>query len=217
MLRHSDLGRALHSSKSESFYRFVCETHGVGGHGYTFEQMKRLVDWLAVHGVNVFNEHISCQTISGARKLDHLQTISDHNPWWEEYSFVNEHVARLSVAMSQGVQKNRTLVIDPVTTGWIRYNPACPPIYDIAGYDAKGTVMGDLQDSYAGLNQWLCDHQVDYDLGNEALMRDMAKVKGRQLELGAQTYDVVIVPDQTDNWRESTLDLMEDFQILNRP
>jgi hypothetical protein len=63
--------------------RTLCETYGAGGWDLRFEDMKRIGDWLEVLGVNTINQHLSYVTIRGARKRDHPQSFSYHEPWWE--------------------------------------------------------------------------------------------------------------------------------------
>ena len=48
--------------------------------GPAFEDMKRIGDWLYVLGVNTLDEHLSYITIRGARKRDHPQSFSYHEP-----------------------------------------------------------------------------------------------------------------------------------------
>lgn len=189
----------------------LCEAHGVGGHEYTFDHIKRLNDWLLVHGVNRICEHLSFQTISGARKFDHPQTFSDHSPWWSEYRYVNDHAARLGVAMAEGVQQNRLLVLDPVTTGWMEYNPMIPPVYATAGYTAGDAALGHLREDYTGLVQWLCDVQVDHDLGNEALIGELARTEQGKLVLGECAYDLILIPASMKNLREEMLAMLEAY------
>jgi len=99
--------------------RTLCETYGAGGWDLRFEDMKRIGDWLEVLGVNTIDQHLSYLTIRGARKRDHPQSFSYHEPWWEAYHISAEYLARLSAALSQGEQVNQVLVLEPTTTAWM--------------------------------------------------------------------------------------------------
>ena len=101
--------------------RTLCEGYGAGGWDLRFEDMKRIGDWLYVLGVNTLDQHLSYVTLRGARKRDHPQSFSYHEPWWDAYHVSAAYFARLSVAMSQGEQINDILVIEPTTTAWM-YN-----------------------------------------------------------------------------------------------
>ncbi len=87
--------------------RYLCEIYGAGGWDLRFEDMKRIADWLGVLGVNLFDEHLSYVTLRGARKADHPQSFSYHEPWWDSYHVMAQYITRLSAAMSMGEQRNR--------------------------------------------------------------------------------------------------------------
>ena len=81
--------------------RTLCEAYGAGGWDMRLEDMKRIGDWLYVLGVNTLDQHLSYITIRGARKRDHPQSFSYHEPWWEAYHVQAEYFARLSLAPVQ--------------------------------------------------------------------------------------------------------------------
>ena len=66
--------------------RTLCEAYGAGGWDLRFEDMKRIGDWLYVLGINTLDQHLSYITIRGARKRDHPQSFSYHEPWWKALS-----------------------------------------------------------------------------------------------------------------------------------
>lgn len=192
--------------------RAFCEVHGVGGWDATFAEFKMLGDWLMVHGVNFYCHHLSWSTISGARKYDHPQTFSDHSPWWGDYRPLGDHVARLSVALTEGKAINRVLVLHPTTSGWVHTNPRLENDTHVTGVGLFSAALGNLAKSQGALIQWLCDHQVDFDLGDELLMEELGSdVKESKLAIGNGRYEVVILPDGMENWCESTLKLMQQW------
>ena len=99
--------------------RTLCELYGAGGWDLRFEDMKRIGDWLEVLGVNLLDEHLSYVTLRGARKADHPQSFSYHEPWWDSYHVMAGYFTRLTAAMCQGEQVNHILVIEPTTTAWM--------------------------------------------------------------------------------------------------
>ena len=131
--------------------RTLCEIYGAGGWDLRFEDMKRIGDWLEVLGVNTLNQHLSYVTIRGARKRDHPQSFSYHEPWWDAYHVSAEYFARLSLALSQGEQINRVLVLEPTTTAWM--------------YQGDKAKLKELGDSFFKLLMALEAAQVEYDIG----------------------------------------------------
>lgn len=176
--------------------RTLVELYGAGGWDLRFEDMKRIADWLQVLGVNTMDEHLSYITIRGARKRDHPQSFSYHEPWWPDYHVHATYMTRLSCAMSQGRQINRVLVLQPTTTAWMW----------------QGTPkLGELGSSFFNLLMNLERAQVEYDLGCEQVLRDHGKVENTRLVVGQARYDRVILPLFTDNLNQATLQLLAQY------
>jgi hypothetical protein len=201
--------------------RYLCEIYGAGGWDLRFEDMKRIADWLGVLGVNLFDEHLSYVTLRGARKADHPQSFSYHEPWWDSYHVMAQYMTRLSAAMSLGEQRNRVLVIQPTTTAWMYQSAATP-----AGrLDEIGKTFFDLLMGFERA-------QVEYDIGCEDVIArhgTVAKPQGRpevqqlgapfRFAVGKREYTTVVLPPLTETLRSETVKLLEEaaksgFQIL---
>jgi len=180
--------------------RRLCEVYGAGGWDLRFVDMKRIADWLGVLGVNFFDEHLSYITIRGARKRDHPQSFSYHEPWWPDYHVMADYLARLAVAMSAGEQVNRLLVIEPTTTAWM--------------YQGQGDGLGRLGRTFFDFLKRLESAQIEYDLVSEDVMRRHGSVESGgvgkpALRIGQRVYQQVLLPPGTENLDTSTLDLLE--------
>ncbi len=170
--------------------RTLCEVYGAGGWDLRFEDMKRQADWLGVLGVNTFDQHLSYVTIRGARKRDHPQSFSYHEPWWPDYKSAGAYLERLSVAVSQGEQVNRILVLEPTTTAWMNQ-----------GSEARLKVLGD---SFFDLLKRLEAAQVEYDLGCEDIIQRHGSVVGAELTIGNRRYATIVLPPGLENLEEAT-------------
>lgn len=179
--------------------RKSCEAYGGIGYEATLRHYKRRADWFLTHGLNLVVEHLSYQSTAGLRKYDWPQTFSDHSPWWEHYRPLADHTARLCVAGSVGLQICRVLVLHPTTTAWLLATPL------------DRAALRPLRAGQSRLVQWLCDRQVDFDLGDELLMRDLASAEDGWLRVGEMAYDVVVLPEGMENLCESTVALLEAF------
>jgi hypothetical protein len=188
--------------------RVFCEAYGGGGYEMALREFKPLSDWLLANGVNVIDPHLSHQTIAGARKYDWPQTISDHAAWWPFYRAQADHDARLTVAVTQGRERNRVLLLHPTLTAWM-YHPSIPLRHDRR--DGLSPPLAHLQQQQCRTAQALADHQVDFDLGDELVMREMGSVDARLLRVGCAAYSVVVLPDCMELWLDSTLRLVEKF------
>jgi hypothetical protein len=162
--------------------------------------MKRIGDWLEVLGVNTLNQHLSYVTLRGARKRDHPQSFSYHEPWWEAYHVSAEYLARLSLALSNGEQVNKILVIEPTTSAWM---------YNTAGKNPPE--LEKMGETFQRLLVALEKAQVEYDIGCENVMARHGSVAGESLRVGMRSYRTVVLPPLAENLDSKTMDLLEGF------
>ncbi len=181
-------------------HRTLCEAYGAGGWDLRFEDMKRIGDWLLVLGVNTLDEHLSYITIRGARKRDHPQSFSYHEPWWDAYHVMTEYFTRLSLIMSQGRQINRVLVLEPTTTTWMYQDASIPPgrLAEIGNRFQK--LLVDLEGA-----------QAEYDVGCEDIIGRQGSTDGARLKVGYGLYDTVVLPPLTENLNSPTMALLEKY------
>lgn len=180
--------------------RTLSETYGAGGWDLTYLDQKRIGDWEYVLGVNLLNQHLSYVTLMGARKRDHPQSFSYHEPWWGQYKVLGDYFGRLSVAMSLGAQENRILVIEPTSSAWMYYSP-----------DRKNPRLAQVGDEFQAFVNRLEAAQVEYDLGSEDTIARFGSVEKNTFKVGNAPYALVIVPPGTDNLDRSTVGLLGKF------
>jgi hypothetical protein len=180
--------------------RTLSETYGAGGWDLRFEDMKRIGDWEFVLGVNFLNQHLSYITLAGARKRDHPQSFSYHDPWWKYYHTQGDYFARLSLAMSAGEQSNTILVLEPTTTAWMYFSPQSS--------NAKFAPLGPAFQKFVFELEKL---QIEYDLGSENIIKDNGKVVDDQFVVGHRSYHLVILPPYLENLDQSTVDLLKEY------
>jgi len=180
--------------------RTLSETYGAGGWDLRFEDMKRIGDWEYVLGVNFMNQCLSYMTLEGARKRDHPQSFSYHEPWWENYSVLGDYFARLSLALSSGKQINRVLVFEPTSTGWLYFSDVKP--------HKKYSKLGPLFQNFV---LELEKYQIEYDLASENIVKDNGKIENEKFVVGERTYDVIIFPPGLENLDKSTYELVKTY------
>ncbi len=180
--------------------RVLCEAFGAGGWDLRFEDMKRIGDWLYVHGVNLLDEHLSFVTIRGARKRDHPQSFSYHEPWWDCYHVLASYFTRLSAVLSQGQQVNTILLLEPTTTAWM-YQP------DSSHRNHLESIGGQFQKMVVDFAK----AQVEYDIGCENIIADHGAVEGARLRVGNRRYETVVLGPLTENLNGKTMELLEGF------
>jgi len=176
--------------------RTISETFGGSGWDTRFEDIKRQGDWEYVLGVNTLNECISFISIRGVRKGDYPQSLSYHEPWWDAYHVLEGYFTRLSVALSEGEQINRILIIEPTTTAWMYQG------------DAR---LGPIGDRFQKIVTALAKAQVEYDIGCEYIMGRHGSVEGAELVVGQRRYHTVVLSPLTENLNTETMKLLQGY------
>lgn len=180
--------------------RKLSETYGAGGWDLRFEDMKRIGDWEYVLGVNFLNQHLSYMTLEGARKQDHPQSFSYHEPWWKYYDILGDYFARLSLALSSGKQVNRILVFEPTSTAWMYFSEIDP--------NEKYAELGPMfQEFVFGLEKY----QIEYDLASENIVKDNGQIKKDKFIVGERAYDVIVFPPSFENLDKPTYKLLKKY------
>ncbi|MHB9142358.1 MAG: glycosyl hydrolase, partial [Paludibacter sp.] len=182
--------------------RTLSETYGGAGWEITFKDLKRLGDWEYVLGVNTMNQHLSWYTMAGARKYDYPPSFSYHNPWWKSYKYLNDHYARLSLALSSGKQENSILVIEPTTTAWL---------YDSYMNNGRNASFNEIGKSFQWFVTTLEKNQIEYDLGSEDIIRNHGKSDKTGFTVGQRTYSIVVVPPLSETLDKATFQLIKQF------
>ena len=180
--------------------RTMSETYGGGGWEMNFETQKRLVDWEVVMGVNFVNQHLSYYSLNGVRKFDYPPSFSYHEPWWEHYKLMGDYLGRISMAMSSGEQINQTLVLQPNTSAWMYFSRK-----------DKNPAINQIRDGFKNFVYRMEQQHLEYDLGSENVLKELASVDDEILRVGKRDYSLVVIPAEMENIDQSTLDLLQKY------
>jgi alpha-L-rhamnosidase len=180
--------------------RKLSETYGGSGWELTFRDMKRNGDWEYALGVNLMNQHLTYFSLAGARKYDYPLTFDYHEPWWKDYKYINDHYARLSLALSSGKQINDILVLEPTTSAWL---------YD--SYVQRNPKHAEIGQAFQTFVTKLEKSQVEYDLGSENIIKDRGSVKAGKFIVGQRGYSTVVLPPMMENLNAATYKLIKRF------
>lgn len=178
----------------------LSELYGVTGWDYDFRGYKLQGDWQAALGVTVRVPHLAWMTMKGEAKRDYPASISYQSPWWEEFSMVENHFARLNTALTRGKAKTRVAVVHPIESYWLHWGPS----------DQTAAVRDQMEKQFEDLTEMLLFGGIDFDYLCEAEMPALCPKAGAPLQVGQMAYDAVIVPPLT-TMRSSTIDILDAF------
>jgi len=119
---------------------------------------------------------------------------------YKEYGYVEDHFARVAVAMTRGKALTRVGVIHPIESYWISFGP-----------NGNGDERGIRDQAFGDLTNWLLHGLIDFDFISESLLPDQyRKGPSGKLSVGACAYDVIILPN-LKTIRSSTLKILRKF------
>ena len=178
----------------------ISELYGVTGWDFDFRGHKFQGDWQAALGVTVRVPHLSWVSMKGEAKRDYPASINYQSPWWQDYSYVEDHFARIATAMTRGKAEVKVGVIHPIESYWLHYGPQ----------EQTAGVRDQLEQRFQNLTRWLLFGCIDFDFISESLLPIQCDRGSAPLEVGQMAYDVILVPG-CETLRSSTLERLEAF------
>ncbi len=179
----------------------MSELYGVTGWDFDFRGHKLHGDWQAALGVTVRVPHLSWVSMHGNAKRDYPASIHYQSSWYKEYSFIEDHFARVATALTRGKPLVKVGVIHPVESYWLHWGPE----------EQTNLIRSAMESNFRNVTEWLLRGCVDFDFISESLLPDQCEVASAPLTVGKMAYDVIIVPE-CETLRATTLDRLEVFR-----
>jgi len=186
----------------------LAEMYGVSSHAISFQDRKRIAEWMFVLGVNYRCYHGAFYSMRGRRKRIYVPHLSYQQPWWPDNHLIADYFARLSYAMRQGRYIADVLVLHPVESVFCLYEPtwAGNP-HDRS--DESGRPR-EMDDHLVRLLDNLMKTHRGFDLGDETMLARHGRAGADGLRVGQMTYKAVVLPTLV-TIRGTTLELLKRF------
>lgn len=178
----------------------MSELYGVTGWDFDFRGHKFQGDWQAALGITVRVQHLFWVSMKGEAKRDYPASIGYQSPWWEHYSYVEDHFARVNTALTRGKPQVRVGVIHPIESYWLHFGPD----------EQNEGICTQMDNNFQNLTDWLLNGSIDFDYICESLLPEQCAEGGAPLNVGVMAYDTVIVP-ACQTLRSTTLERLEAF------
>jgi hypothetical protein len=157
--------------------------------------------------------------MAGEAKRDYPASLNYQSPWYKEYGYVEDHFARVAVAMTRGKPVTRVAVIHPVESFWCMFGP------DGRGEGNNGEKLRERDNRFAELTDWLLHGLLDFDFISESMLPGLHRGTTQTLDtasgqntvellVGQCRYEAVIVPDLI-TIRSSTLKILTEFAEMD--
>ncbi len=178
----------------------LSELYGVTGWDFDFRGHKFQGDWQAALGVTVRVPHLSWVSMAGEAKRDYPASIHYQSPWYKEYSYVEDHFARVYTALTRGKPVVKVGVIHPVESFWLHWGPN----------DKSDLARSVMDDKFENVTEWLLEGSIDFNFICESLLPIQCEKGSNPLNVGKMEYDAIVVPD-CETLRSTTLERLEAF------
>jgi hypothetical protein len=177
------------------------ELYGVTNWDFDFRGHKLQGDWQAALGVITRVHHLSWVSMEGEAKRDYPASIFYQSPWYKEYSYIEDHFARVNMAMTQGKACVKVGVIHPIESYWLFFGPE----------EQTENTRKQLEQNFTNVIEWLLFGLIDFDFIAESLLPEQSIVEEvDHFTVGECSYDVVLIPE-CKTLRRSTLDRLKSF------
>lgn len=176
------------------------ELYGVTNWDFDFRGHKFQGDWQAALGVTVRVPHLSWVSMQGDAKRDYPASINYQSPWYKEYSYVEDHFARVNTALTRGKPIVKVAVVHPVESYWLRFGPN----------DLTADAKAQLEENFSNITSWLLSGLIDFDFICESTLPDQFVSSDSGLCVGCMTYETVIIP-ACETLRATTVEILSDF------
>lgn len=179
----------------------LSELYGVTQWDFDFEGYKLAGDWQAALGVTVRVPHLAWASMEGEAKRDYPAAIGWQSPWYEDYSYVENHFARVNYCLTRGKPVVRVGMIHTIESFWLLQGPK---------NQSEGKKK-QWEDDFQNISQWLLTGGIDFDyIAESSLADDVSAQVGSTFCCENMAYDVVLVPSCI-NLRGRTLEKLLRF------
>ena len=177
----------------------LSELYGVTNWDFDFRGHKLQGDWQAALGVTVRVPHLAWVSMKGEAKRDYPAAIGYQSPWYKEYSYIENHFARLNTALTRGKPIVNIGVIHPVESCWIMCGPN----------SQNAATITALQNNFENITRWLIFNHLDFDFVCESTLPDLQSEEN-PMAVGQMQYSSIVVPGCL-TLRKSTVDYLTKF------
>jgi len=167
----------------------------------SFEDRKWITDWHGIMGINHICPHLSLYSMKGERKRDYPPTLSPQQPWWKYNKTMEDYIGRICYINTLGQQQADILVMSPLESTYIEMDVINPR----PDRSRDGRYNRFLRD--------LMGQHVDFDIGDEQILKDIAVVRENRLVVGEMKYKAIILPYML-TIRSSTIELIKEMKKM---
>ena len=179
----------------------LSELYGVTQWDFDFEGYKLAGDWQAALGINVRVPHLAWASMNGEAKRDYPAAIGWQSPWYEDFSCIEDHFARVNYCLTRGKPVVHVAVLHTVESFWLLQSAG------IRSEEKKKQ----LEEDFENVTRWLLTGGIDFDYVAESLLAKEGEAQdGAVFCCKDMGYEAVVVPSCI-NLRKNTVEKLLRF------
>ena len=164
--------------------QIITESFGCCGLEVTPKDLRRIVGFQYVNGVNLLCQHLIPYAENGNRKRDHPAHYSPKNPWVKDaFGEFNLYVSRLGKLIANSTEIVNVAMLHPIRSGYFDYKR-----------EAVGFGIGQQDVQLWEDCRLLSKNCINYHFLDETLLEKHGFVQGNQIGCGKCSYDYLILP-----------------------
>ena len=161
----------------------LTETYAMSGWDISFAEMRHLVEWQFIGGVNLVCQHLNAYTLRAERKGDYPPSMFYQSAWWDEYRSFADTVARTGKLLADGEDSPESLMLHPMHSIWLKYT------------NSDMNAEGDFDNRFTHTVVTFAELHLPIHLGDESIISRHGSVENGLFRIGGKSYKTVFVPD----------------------
>lgn len=164
----------------------LTETFGCCGWDVLPSELRRILSFQYVNGINMLCHHLVPYSERGNRKYDHPAHYSTINPWVkEEFKSFNDYYTKLGYLLGEGKKHVNVAVLHPLRSAYFDYKREL---------EAEGFGVQELDEKLSKSLRTLSARGIEYHLLDETLLAKYGFVDEKRIGCGQCTYDYLVIP-----------------------
>ena len=163
----------------------LTESFGCCGWDVTPTELRWIMDFQYVGGVNRMCQHLLPYSEHGQRKKDHPVHFSKINPWIEKgFKPFNDYCTRFGYLLANSLEIVNVAMLHPVRSAYL----------DFCYVPEEGYGVADLDRKFYEQQRMLSQAQIPFHFLDETLLENHGFVEHGQIGCGLCKYDYLVIP-----------------------
>lgn len=177
--------------------RTWCETFAAAGWGLTFQEMRHIVNWEHINGINMQIPICYKYSLRGPKRTRFFNPgMGYQQPYWDHFRGFADYEARLCLLTSGG--------------GHVAQLALAYPTVDLWGHCWEPALLKQRSDEFNRLGDLLRLAGYDFDILDDQAITIESRIEGGQLKTTTESFEAVIHP-HVDAARLATIRTLRDL------